>query len=178
MNVLILGASGLVGSHTLQLALAHPRITRVIAPTRKTLPGHAKLVNPVSDDLKAMIARVPEWAPDGLICALGTTMAKAGSRIAFREIDYVLPLCFATAAKAAGATTFALVSAMGSAADSRFFYPRTKGELDRDVQAIGYASLTIVRPSIIGGERHEHRAAESIALRLLKVLGPVRSDFA
>jgi uncharacterized protein YbjT (DUF2867 family) len=173
MNVLILGASGLVGAHTLRLALAHPRIAHVIAPTRKALPAHVKLENPVSDSLQTLVARVPEWAPDALICALGTTMAKAGSRASFREVDYVLPLHFATAAKASGASTFALVTAIGAAVDSRFFYPRTKGELERDVQAIGFDSLTIVRPSMIGGQRQEHRAGESFVLKLTRALSPM-----
>jgi uncharacterized protein YbjT (DUF2867 family) len=173
VKVLILGASGLVGAHTLRLALAHPHIAYVIAPTRKALPAHEKLANPVSDRLETLVARVPEWAPDALICALGTTMAKAGSRALFREVDYVLPLRFATAAKASGASTFALVTAIGAAVDSRFFYPRTKGELERDVQAIGFDSLTIVRPSMIGGQRKEHRAGENFVLNLSKALGPM-----
>jgi uncharacterized protein YbjT (DUF2867 family) len=173
VNVLILGATGLVGSHTLRLALAHPDITQVIAPTRKALPAHEKLDNPVSDRLQALVARVPEWAPDALICALGTTMAKAGSKASFREVDYVLPLHYATAAKASGASTFALVTAFGAAVDSRFFYPKTKGELERDVQAVGFNSLTIVRPNMIGGQRQEHRAAESFVLSLSKALGPM-----
>lgn len=171
MNVLILGASGLVGAHSLRLALAHPHFARVIAPTRKALPAHQKLTNPVSDRLQTLVARVPEWAPNALICALGTTMAKAGSETSFREVDYVLPLHFAQAAKASGASTFALVTAIGAAVDSRFFYSRTKGELERDVQAIGFDSLTIVRPSMIGGQRGEHRASESFVLNLSKALG-------
>jgi uncharacterized protein YbjT (DUF2867 family) len=171
VNVLILGASGLVGSHTLRLALAHPHISHVFAPTRKALPAHEKLVNPVSDRLQTLVARVSEWAPNALICALGTTMAKAGSEASFREVDYVLPLRFAEAAKASGASTFALVTAIGAAVDSRFFYPRTKGELERDVKAIEFDSLTIVRPSMIGGQREEQRAGESLVLNLSKALG-------
>ena len=136
------------------------------------MPAHEKLANPVSDRLQTLVARVPEWAPYALICALGTTMAKAGSEAAFREVDYVLPLHFAKAAKASGASTFALVTAIGAAADSRFFYPRTKGALERDVQAIGF-SLTIVRPSMIGGQREEHRAGESFVLKLSKAVGPM-----
>jgi uncharacterized protein YbjT (DUF2867 family) len=172
VKVLIIGASGLVGAHTLRLALAHPRIAHVFAPTRKALSGHVKLTNPVSDRLQTLVASVPEWAPDALICALGTTMAKAGSKASFREVDYVLPLRFASAAKSSGASTFAVVTAIGAAADSRFFYARTKGELERDVRAIGFDSLTIVRPSMIGGPRQEHRAAERFVLSLSKVLGP------
>jgi uncharacterized protein YbjT (DUF2867 family) len=100
-------------------------------------------------------------------------MAKAGSEAAFREVDYLLPLQFARAAKSCGARTLALVTAIGASVDSRFFYARTKGELERDVQAIGFQSLTIVRPSIIGGQRDELRLGESVVLRLSKVLRPI-----
>ena len=155
------------------MALEHPRIAHVIAPTRKALPAHEKLENPVTDELRTLIARVPQWTTNALICALGTTMAKAGSQPAFREVDYELPLLFATAAKASGASTFALVTAIGAAADSRFFYSRTKGELERDVQALSFQSLTIVRPSMIGGQREERRDAESFVLKLSNALGPI-----
>ncbi len=99
-------------------------------------------------------------------------MAKAGSRAAFREVVYVLPLQFAIAAESCGARTMALVTAIGASVDSRFFYARTKGELERDVQAIGFQSLTIVRPSSIEGQRNERRFGESIVPRISKVLGP------
>jgi uncharacterized protein YbjT (DUF2867 family) len=157
----------------LRLALADSRIAEVIAPTRRALPAHEKLVNPVSDRLQALLSDVPGWQADALICALGSTMAKAGSQAAFREVDYALPLAYARAAKAAGAATLALVTAIGSSVDSRFFYSRTKGELERDVQLIGFNSLTIVRPGMIGGQRDEHRAAESLALGLSRLLGPL-----
>jgi uncharacterized protein YbjT (DUF2867 family) len=173
LKVLLLGASGLVGANTLRLALAHADIEHVIAPTRKALPPHEKLTNPVFDRLQPLVARVPEWAADALICSLGTTMAKAGSKAAFREVDYVLPLQFAKAAKSCGATTLALVTAIGASVDSKFFYARTKGELERDVQAIGFQSLTIVRPSIIGGQRAELRVGERVVLRLSQALGPI-----
>jgi uncharacterized protein YbjT (DUF2867 family) len=127
----------------------------------------------VSDRLQTLVARVPEWAADALICSLGTTMAKAGSKAAFREVDYVLPLQFAKAAQSCGARTLALVTAIGASVDSRFFYARTKGELERDVQAIGFQSLTIVRPSMIGGQRNERRLGESVVLHISKALGPI-----
>jgi uncharacterized protein YbjT (DUF2867 family) len=173
LKILILGASGLVGGIALRLALAHPDFEHVVAPTRKALPPDKKLDNPVSDRLQPLVARVPEWAADALICSLGTTMAKAGSKAAFRQVDYVLPLQFAIAAQSCGARTLALVTSIGASVDSRFFYARTKGELERDVQAIGFQSLTIVRPSMIGGQRNERRLGESVVLHISKVLGPI-----
>jgi uncharacterized protein YbjT (DUF2867 family) len=173
MKVLILGASGLVGSNALEQALAHPSITQVIAPTRKSLPPRSKLTNPVSERLELLLPAVITWGVDAVICALGTTIGKAGSNEAFREVDYVLPLSFARAAHQQGAETFALVSAIGASVSSSFFYARTKGEVERDMKLVGFKSLTILRPSIIGGKREEFRFAEGVALGLARILAPI-----
>jgi uncharacterized protein YbjT (DUF2867 family) len=108
MKVLILGATGLVGSSALAQALTHPGVTQVIAPTRKPLPPSSKLANPVSDQLELLLPEVPTWGLDAVICALGTTKGKSGSNEAFRQVDYVLPLAFARLAHQQGAETFAL----------------------------------------------------------------------
>jgi uncharacterized protein YbjT (DUF2867 family) len=110
---------------------------------------------------------------DAVVCALGTTIGKAGSKEAFREVDYVLPLAFARSAHQLGAETFVLVSASVASVSSPFFYPRIKGEIERDIELVGFKSLTIVRPSLIGGERDEPRFREGIALRLMSILAPI-----
>lgn len=173
MRVLILGATGLVGSSALVQALTHEAVTQVVAPTRKSLPPSRKLANPVSDRLERLLPEVSKWRVDAVICALGTTIGKAGSKEAFRHVDYDLPLSFARAAYQQGARTFALVSAIGADVNSSFFYPRTKGEVEREMQLVGFRSLTILRPSMIGGNREEPRFAEGIALGLSRVLAPI-----
>jgi uncharacterized protein YbjT (DUF2867 family) len=173
MRLLILGTTGLVGSSTLKLAVASPEISEVVAPTRTPLASQNKLVNPVDSCLEGLAQSMENWNVDAVICALGTTKAKAGSEEAFRHVDYELPLVFAMACHAAGVETFALVSAIGASASSMFFYARTKGELEREIQQIGFRSLTICRPSMIAGTRNEPRAAEGFALALSRVLAPV-----
>jgi uncharacterized protein YbjT (DUF2867 family) len=173
MKVLILGASGLVGRNALEQTLAHPSITEVVAPTRKPLPPDSRLTNPVAARLDSLLPAVATWGVDAVICALGTTISKAGSKEAFRRVDYVLPLAFAKLVHQRGAETFALVSAIGASVTSSFFYPRTKGEIERDLELEGFRSLTILRPSIIGGEREESRFAEGLALGLSRMLAPI-----
>src|SRR5271156_4846226 len=173
MKVLLLGATGLVGRNALTQVLARPVITQVIAPTRKPLPPQDRLMNPVAPMLEELLPEMTNWRPNAVICATGTTSKKAGSKEAFRSVDHDLPLAFARQAYEQGARSFALVSAIGASVDSSFFYPKTKGELERDIQKIGFRSLTIVRPAMIGGERDEHRPGESIALTLSRVLAPV-----
>jgi uncharacterized protein YbjT (DUF2867 family) len=172
-RLLLLGATGLVGSSTLKLAVANPEISKVVAPTRTPLAAQNKLVNPVDSRLEGLAQAMENWNVDAVICTLGTTKAKAGSEEAFRHVDYELPLVFARACHAAGVETFALVSAIGASAGSMFFYAKTKGELERDIQRIGFRSLTICRPSMIAGPRNEPRAAEGFALALSRVLAPI-----
>jgi len=173
MKVLILGATGLVGRHALALALARPEVTAVVAPTRRPLPPHDRLTNPVAPQLDQLLSDVAGWAPDAAICAMGTTIKIAGSQQAFRAIDHDLPLAFAQAAHRAGTQRFALVSSMGASAGSSVFYARVKGEMERDIRAIGFQSLCIARPFFIGGQRDEARAAERIGLTLARFLAPV-----
>jgi uncharacterized protein YbjT (DUF2867 family) len=130
-------------------------------------------MNPVAPKLELLLPELSGWGADAAICATGTTIKKAGSKEAFRSVDYDLPLSFARLAHQAGTQNFALVSAIGASADSSFFYARVKGELERHVREIGFRSLTILRPSIIEGERDEVRLAESLVLKLSHFLAPI-----
>jgi uncharacterized protein YbjT (DUF2867 family) len=107
------------------------------------------------------------------MCALGTTMRTAGSRAAFRRVDHDYPLAIARITRAHGARALALVSSIGANNRARTFYLRTKGETEDAIRACAFPSLTIVRPSFIGGERTETRTGESIGLALFRALNPV-----
>ncbi|MBR7634132.1 NAD-dependent dehydratase [Janthinobacterium lividum] len=172
MKLILIGATGLVGREVLRLALSDARVTNIVAPVRKALPAHPKLDAPLVD-FDRLPADAPWWQADAVICTLGTTMKVAGTRQAFRRVDHGYPLAAARLALAAGTPTYALNSAAGADAASRFFYNRVKGELERDLEALGFRSLTHVRPGLIGGEREEARAGEGAALRILRVLAPV-----
>ena len=174
-TLLIAGATGLVGSHALRLALADARVERVVAPTRRPLPAHPKLLNPI-EDFAHLPPLAPWWRVDGVVCALGTTMAKAGSKAAFEAVDYEMSLAVARLALRHGAQAFALNSALGADPDSRVFYSRVKGELEQSLRAMknpGYPSLTFVRPGLIGGERSEHRRGESLAIIATRLVSPL-----
>lgn len=173
MRVMLLGATGLVGGQVLPLLLGDRRCSSVVAPTRRALPASAAgLCNPVLDF--AALPDSPAWAQvDAVICALGSTRAQAGSRDAFYRIDHDYPLAFARMARAQGARTFVLNSAAGASARSSFFYNRVKGELEDDLRGLGFPSLTLVRPGLIGGQRSEVRRGEHAAAKVLGVLGPL-----
>ncbi len=170
VKVLLIGSSGLVGRHVLSRTLDDPRFNKVIALTRRNLPGHPKLLNQVVD-FEHLPPVADWWAVDGVISTIGTTSSKAGSREAFRKIDHDYPLAVARMALEHGATRFALNSALGADASSRVFYNRIKGDLEDDLTALGFPSLTLVRPGLIGGDRSEFRLAEQAGIMALRALG-------
>ena len=171
-RVLLVGATGLVGQSVMRQALADPRVSELVVPTRKPLPAHARLCNPVVD-FDHLPGDAEWWKTDAVICTLGTTIRVAGSQSAFRKVDHDYPLMVARLALQHGATTYVLTSASGANPDSRVFYSRTKGELERDLATLGYDSLTFVRPGLLGGERTQRRPAEQLGMRVLGVIGPL-----
>lgn len=159
----VVGATGLVGQSVLQLALSDSRVSRVVAPTRRRLSPHPRLENPLVN-FDALPSEAAFWAVDAVICTLGTTIKKAGSQAAFRKVDHDYVLAIAKLARSHGAAAFALTSSLGANPRSRTFYLRTKGEVEPALGTCGFPSLTIVRPSFIGGTRVERRPLEALAL--------------
>jgi len=172
MKLLLVGATGLVGSEVLRLALAAPEVSAVVAPVRRSLPPQAKLHAP-QVDFDALPGDAGWWRADAVICALGTTIKVAGSQEAFRRVDYDYPLAVARLARQHGTPAFVLNSAYGANPASGIFYNRVKGELEHALQAMGFDSLAIARPGLIGGQRQEFRLGERIALPVLGALGPL-----
>ncbi len=171
-SLLLVGATGLVGRHVLERALADPRVGRVVAPARRELPAHSKLFAP-RIDYEQLDEAASWWHADALICTLGTTLRTAGSQAAFRRVDRDYPLAVARLAHAQGTPTYVLNSALGADARSRIFYNRVKGELEDDLRRIGFDSLTLVRPGVIGGHREEFRFGERVLAGMLGLAGPL-----
>ncbi|AHG20895.1 hypothetical protein Z042_15775 [Chania multitudinisentens RB-25] len=167
-RVLITGATGLVGGELLQLLQAEPQVTAIIAPTRKPLPPHSKLENPVGDDLSALLAAL-EQPVEVVFCCLGTTRRQAGSAAAFRYIDYQLVVETALAGRRLGAQHCLVVSAIGANPHSLFLYNRTKGEMEQALCAQNWPSLTLVRPSMLLG-RAKPRLLEWLSVPLFALL--------
>lgn len=172
MKLLLVGATGLVGSHVLSQALSDSRVERLTAPTRKPLPAHAKLEAPLVD-FDRLPEDAPWWKADAVVCTLGTTIKAAGSREAFRRVDLEYPLSVARLSRRHGTPTYVLNSAMGADASSVIFYNRVKGELEQALATVGFSSLTHVRPGLIGGERQEPRPGERFAISAVRALGPL-----
>jgi len=171
-SLLLVGATGAVGTAVLEQALEWREIRSIVAPTRRPLSRRAaKLDNPVFDPT-ALTGDEDFWTCDAVICTLGTTIRAAGSQAEFARIDRDLPILIGRFAKAAGASRYALNSSLGASPTGNF-YLRTKAEAEQGVIDLGFASTTIVRPSLIDAEREQSRPAEHLGVLFARVLKPV-----
>lgn len=151
-NVLLAGATGLVGRELLTLLLDSPHYVQVHLLLRRPvtgLPQHPRLSAHVVD----FQALQPLPAVDDVFIALGTTIKDAGSQEAFRRVDFDAVVHTARAARVAGATRLGVVSALGASPRSPVFYSRVKGEMQDAVSGLGYESVVFAQPSLLVGDR-------------------------
>lgn len=168
---LLLGATGLVGGHCLDLLLENPRYTRVRVLTRRRLRRRHSKLEKVVVDFDRLAERPELFRADDVFCALGSTISKAGSTEAFRHVDFDYVTEAARLASEEGADQFLLVSSVGADPSSRAFYTRTKGEVEVAVKHHPFRAVWIVRPSLLKGEREELRVGELVVNWLARFLG-------
>ena len=168
-DALLAGATGLIGRE-LAAGWDSPGTLHLLVRRAVPAPGPHTAVHVV--DFAALPALPPARVA---YCALGTTIKVAGSREAFRAVDFDAVLAFAQAARVAGVQRFGVVSALGADAQSGSFYNRVKGEMEAALSALGFATLVIARPSLLAGDRaslgQPTRLAERLSLALLRPVG-------
>ncbi len=169
-TAIVIGATGLVGSHVLDLLLLDGNYGKVkVFHRRDTGVSHPKLEEHIID-FNHLDKWKSELTGDHLFSALGTTIKKAGSKEAQHTIDFTYQFEVAKAAAENGVPHYALISSIGADASSKSFYTRIKGKLDEAVQNLGFNSVLIVRPSFLDGDRNEFRLGERIGIGFANVL--------
>lgn len=169
-TAIVLGATGLTGSFVLEKLFNDERYSVVKVFTRRSLEiSHVKLEEHVLD-LFELEKVADAFQADEVYCCIGTTKAKTPDLEVYRKVDYGIPLTAAQLSKQNGISTFLVVSAMGADAESRIFYNRTKGEMERDVFQEGLSKTYFFQPSLISGERKEKRTFETLGKQLMKVV--------
>jgi uncharacterized protein YbjT (DUF2867 family) len=173
LSALVIGATGLVGSHLVSNLIKDGRFSEIIIFVRRaTGLNDPKLRQHIID-----FEQPSQWQHlvkgDVLFSTLGTTRRKAGSKQAQHRVDYDYQYQFASAAASNNVPVLGLVSSVGARTGSPFFYARIKGELERDVKALPFEKVVILQPGPLFGERKEKRTGEAFGMHVVKVLNSV-----
>jgi uncharacterized protein YbjT (DUF2867 family) len=169
MHATIIGSTGLIGGHLLDLLINDPSFTTVRVLIRRPMEiSHPKLEKKLVDFSDMESFRLALEDTDVIFCCIGTTMKKMkGDKEAYRKIDYDIAVHAAQLGKANGCEKFVLVSAVGADSKSRNFYLKLKGEIEEAVHATGIEGVYILRPSLLIGNRKEFRFGEKLATWLM-----------
>jgi len=174
-TALIAGSTGMTGRLLTQQILESPRYDLVYVLVRKAGTQRHPKLHEIVFDFDHPADLIP--AADHVFCCLGTTIAKAGSKEAFANVDKEYPLMLARESFRKGASLFAIVTAGGANPNSMIFYNRIKGETEQALAEIGFPHLGIFRPSMLLGERGERRPTEragQLVMQWLDFLIPAR----
>jgi uncharacterized protein YbjT (DUF2867 family) len=171
MTATVIGATGLIGSYLVKILENDDFFTTTRLLTRrpldiKTENVEIKLID--FNDVESFKLGID--GSDVVFCAIGTTKEKVeGDKEAYRKVDYDIPVKAATYCKETGCKNFVLVSSVGAESSSSNFYLQLKGEVEDAIQQLNIESVTIVRPSILLGDRKESRPGESIGKIVMSV---------
>ncbi|MBM7691042.1 uncharacterized protein YbjT (DUF2867 family) [Peribacillus deserti] len=178
-TALIAGTSGLIGSELLQILLNSREYGEVISLVRKPQKiHHSKLTEKVvSFDQLNTYDEV--FSVDDVYCCLGTTIKKAKSKDAMYKVDVEYPLSIARLSSSKGAKQFLIVSSMNANPDSFIWYSKMKGQLEQEIKAVPFPSISIFRPSLLLGSRKEFRLGEKVGAGMYRAAsflfkGPLR----
>lgn len=172
-SAIILGATGLTGSHVLNLLLADDRYDKVKVFGRSTCGiTHPKLEEHLCGLMQLQLVQ-DKFTADHLFICIGTTRKKTPDDETYRKIDIGIPEDASQLAKTNEIKALAVISAIGADEKSSFIYNRMKGEMERKVLNSGVDRIYILRPSIILGDRQEKRFGEKLGIITFKLLRPL-----
>lgn len=168
-TALIIGSTGLIGSHLLELLLESNEYEKVITFVKRDSGiQHPKLKQHIIDFDKPETFRKLVIGDD-FFCTIGTTIKNAGSQEAFRKVDFEYPKEFADKALQNNVKQFLIISSLGADANSGNFYLKTKGEIQDFLKECIFESITVLQPSLLLGNRKEFRLGEKIGSFFMKL---------
>ncbi|WP_131537760.1 NAD(P)H-binding protein [Pedobacter nototheniae] len=172
-KAIIFGASGFIGSYLLEYLLKNPDYEQVIIVVRKALNISNPKLKMLIGDFNTLHTLRENLIADEIYIAIGTTKKSVPNEDQYYQIDHDYPVLAAKFAKENGAKSVSVVTAVGANAKSNMFYIKTKGEIERDIVALNFDYTHIFRPSMLMGNRKEHRPMEKVFMGIWSIINPI-----
>ncbi|AYL98162.1 NAD(P)H-binding protein [Mucilaginibacter celer] len=172
-KAIVAGASGLIGSHLLQILLTQAYYDEVLILVRKELPIEHHKLKQLVVDFDQLTSYLEELKGDAVFCCLGSTKKKTPDLSVYYKIDHDYAVQLAQLALQNGVKQYHLVSSIGANINGGNFYTKTKGQTEADITAIGLPTLHIYRPSALTGDRNEKRPMEKVVAVIMSLINPL-----
>jgi uncharacterized protein YbjT (DUF2867 family) len=174
-TAIVFGATGLVGNLLLEELINSAAYSAIKIFVRQSTGISGPLVEEIITDFSDPDSLSARLTGDDLFICLGTTIKKAGSVANMEKVDRDLPVKITELAHKNGLRNIAVISSIGANENSKNYYLRIKGEMEKGILSLNIENTVIVRPSMLFGERKEKRTGEKVGKVVMKVVQPVLS---
>ena len=172
-TALIFGSSGLVGSHLIDLITQDNNYSKIKLYVR----SEPKKVNSKFEIIKVDFNKLEDYKDsingDDCFFCIGTTRKNTPDKNEYIKVEYNLPVSVAKIAKLNSVNNFIYISSLGANPNATSLYLKNKGKAEEELVKLNFTNLSILRPSILVGNRKENRLGEKIGIFAMKTFSPL-----
>ena len=169
-KAIVIGATGMVGTQLIKLLIENPDYSEIISFVRRS----GEIISPRLTEYIINFDKPETWKGlvkgNVLFSSLGTTIAQAKTKDAQYKVDFTYQFNVAKIAAENGVTKYVLISSAGANPESKVFYVKMKGELEKAIQSLPFDIISVIKPGLLAGDRIENRPVEKIGYTLLNGL--------
>ena len=172
-SVILVGASGLIGSNLLSELIRSEAISEILLLVRTSNGISSSKVKELIVNFDKLNSYFIDNQADIIYSCLGTTKSETPNSSLYKQIDLEYPLNLAKLGKKNGVAQFHIISSLGADAGSSNSYLKLKGQLEQELKKLSLPSLHIYQPSFLIGNRNKDRLADKIMKPIFKLIDPL-----
>ena len=172
-TALIFGSSGLIGNELLELILKDNNYIKIKLFVRSDLTDVNSKIEIIKTDFNNIENHKDKIVGDDCFFCIGTTRKNTPDKNEYIKIEYNIPVQVAKIAKSNSINNFIYISSLGANPNAASLYLKNKGQTEQELIKLNFMNLSILRPSILLGNRKENRVGEKIGIFAMKTLSPL-----
>ena len=172
-TALIFGSSGLVGSHLVRFIIKNNNYNKIKLFTRSETTISNSQIEIIKIDFNNLENHRDSIIGDDCFFCIGTTRKNTPDKNEYINVEYNIPVEVAKIAKENSINSFTYISSMGANPGASGLYLKNKGQAEEALKKLNFPKLSIMRPSILLGNRREKRIGEKIGIFVMKSFSPL-----
>ena len=172
-TALLFGATGLVGSHLLNLLIINNNYSKIKVFVRSSIELNDPKIEIIQTDFNNLKNHREDIKGDDCFFCIGTTKKNSPDKNEYKRVELEVPKQLAQIAKSNLVNSFVFVSSGYADPKSSGDYLKFKGLVEEELKRLNFSKLGIMRPSFLIGNRQEKRVGEKIGIFVFKILSPL-----
>ena len=172
-TALLFGATGLVGSHLLNLLISNNNYSKIKVFVRSSIELNDPKIEIIQTDFNNLKNHRQDIKGDDCFFCIGTTKKNSPDKNEYKRVELEVPKQVAQIAKSNLVNSFVFVSSGYADPKSSGDYLKFKGLVEEELKRLNFSKLGIMRPSFLLGDRKEKRVGEKIGIFVFKLLSPL-----